>query len=165
MRITDEQWTMIRKVFIKSVTSSFHCAVATVKNDGSPSVTPIGSLFLDKNRKGFYFEKFLMNIPENYQPHQRVCILAVNSSKWFWLKSLFQGKFNEPPAIRIRGTLGAKRKATPAEIKKWRTMISPLRFLKGYHLLWAEMDYVREIDFDSFEPVRAGAMTQDRTNQ
>ena len=50
-----ENWTAIRTHFNKSVSSSLHVSIGSVNKDGQPTVTPIGSLFLNKGQKGFYF--------------------------------------------------------------------------------------------------------------
>lgn len=159
--ITETQWKKIRKLFERAFRSSLHYAIATVNENGTPHVTPIGSLMLLDGNKGAYFEYFTRKMPLNFKKNQNVCVLAVNSGKWFWLKSLFRGKFKEPPAIRLRGTVGIKRKVSDQEKALWHKRIGPFRFSKGYYLLWKDMDEVREIDFHSIEFVHLGEMTQD----
>ena len=51
-------WTSIRKHFNKSFRSNFYISIASVDADNNPTVTPIGSLFLNDNLCGFYFEKY-----------------------------------------------------------------------------------------------------------
>lgn len=158
--ITERQWKQIRILCEKVFRSSLHYSIGTVNEDGTPHVTPIGSLiFLDVN-KGVYFEYFTRKMPLNFKVSQNVCVLAVNSGKWFWLKSLLRGKFHEPPAIRLKGTAGIKRKATDEEKGIWHRRIGPLRLSKGYNLLWADMDEVREIHFHTVEFVNLGKMTE-----
>ena len=96
-------WNKIKKHFNKSFYSNFHVAIASVNKDNKPTVTPIGSLFLYNNQTGFYFEKFPAKIPEHSKTNRNICILAVNSNTWFWLTSLFRGKFNSYPAIKMYG--------------------------------------------------------------
>lgn len=161
MTISDQEWQEIRRVFRQIRTSSVYFSLATVSESGEPYVSPIGSLILCRDKKGYYFDKFFNKTAKNVTNNPRVCILAVNNGKWFWLRSLFQGRFPTPPGLRLMGTVSSQREATPDEIAKWQKIIKPLRFFKGYKLLWRDMKYVREITFDSFEPVKTGEMTKD----
>jgi hypothetical protein len=112
----EKNWPEIKRIFDKSFKSSFHYALATVNENGEPHVTPSGSLLLRKPGHGLYFEEFPRQLPQNLLHNQQVCILAVNSSRWFWIKSLFRGQFTSPPAIRLFGTAGQLREATEKEI-------------------------------------------------
>jgi hypothetical protein len=154
-------WERIRKVFRDAFRSSLHYAVATVNEDGTPHITPIGSIVLQDGNRGFYCEEYPRKLPRNLKVNQRVCILAVNSSKWYWVKSLFLGKFSSPPGVRLMGRAGERRKATDEEMGAWLRRIRPLRWFKGYDLLWSNMHYIREITFDAFEPIQSGKMTKD----
>jgi len=81
----DEQWHTTWALVQRSFRSSLHYAFASVNADGTPHLTPIGSLLLrEEEPTGFYFELFTRQLPHNLEQPQ-VCILAVNSSKWFWL--------------------------------------------------------------------------------
>ncbi len=154
-------WKQIRQVVQAAGFSSFHCSIATVNADGTPHVTPIGSLVLDPiEPKGFFVEEYPRQMTANLTRSNRVSILAVNSSKWFWLKSLFKGEFPLPPAVRINGTAGLRREATADEIALWQKKIRPLRRLKGYSLLWKDLKHIRELQFDTIEPVNAGIMSR-----
>lgn len=157
----NENWPAIKRVFDQAFRSSFHYAIATINEDGEPHVTPIGSLFLCDPGRGFYFEEFTQQLPCNFQYNKQVSVLAVNSSRWFWLKSLFLGKFLSPPAIRLYGTAGEVRAATSEEIKLWQHRVKQARYSKGYALLWANMKMVRDINFSRVEPVHLGKMTRD----
>ncbi len=123
-------------------------------------MTPIGSLILDRPGHGFYFEKFTRNLPANLGGNPRVCVLAVNSSLWFWLRSLTAGSFGSPPAVRLYGTAGELRPATEREIGLWHRRVRRVRFTRGHKRMWRDMRMVREIEFDRIEPVEVGAMTQ-----
>ncbi|MCM3677434.1 pyridoxamine 5'-phosphate oxidase family protein [Peribacillus simplex] len=69
---------------------SFGFSFATVNPDGTPHVTPIGSLILSKDEpKGLYFQIFTSQMTQNLEHNNRVCILAVNSSKWFFYDRFF----------------------------------------------------------------------------
>lgn len=157
----DEQWITVRDLVNRSFRSSLHYAVASVNSDGTPHVTPIGSLLLKENEPaGFYFELFTKQLPHNLDEQPRICILAVNSSKWFWLRALLLGRFPSPPAVRLRGTVGERRQATPEEIARWRKRVGWTRWFKGHQLLWGNLRFVRDIHFESIEPVRLGRMTK-----
>jgi predicted pyridoxine 5'-phosphate oxidase superfamily flavin-nucleotide-binding protein len=152
-------WQTIRAVFEEGYKSCVHFAVATVNEDGSPHVTPIGALFLREDRTGFYFEENPTRMPRNLKRNPRVCILAVNADRSFWAKSLLEGKFSSPPAVRLLGTVGELREATADEVAAWQKKIANAKGTKGYKLLWEKFAKVRDISFDSFEPVDVGEMT------
>ncbi len=155
-----KHWGTIRSVFDEAYKSCLHFAVATVNEDGSPHVTPIGALILRDDPSGFYFEENPIRLPHNLQVNPRVSILAVNASMPFWGRSLIEGSFATPPAVRLSGIAGPLRKAKPDEIALWQAKIAPARGTKGYELLWNHFSQVRDITFDSFEPVQVGQMTR-----
>ena len=95
-----DHWNEIQKIFDDAYKSCFHFAVATVKPDGSPHVTPIGGLFLRDDKTGFYFEEFPSRLPENLKQNPRVCVLAINADKLLWGRALMDGKFPSPPGVR-----------------------------------------------------------------
>ncbi len=161
MELNAQRWEQIRKIFHEAFHSSFHYAVATVNEDGSPHVTPIGSLFLSDDQKGFYFEEYVSALAANLRHNKRVCILAVNSNKFSKLKTLLLGKITAPPGVRLMGTASEKREATPQEIELFKKRFGKYRMFKGYDKLWGKLRHVREIHFDAFEPVRIGTMTRD----
>ena len=154
-----KNWADVKAVFHDSYKSSFHYAIATVNENGEPHVTPIGSLMLGKPGAGFYFEKFTRQLPRNLDNNKQVCILAVNSSRWFWLKSLLGGRFSSFPAIRLYGIAGDARQASGREIALWQNRVKEVKFTKGHALMWREMSVVREIEFTRVEPVHIGGMT------
>jgi len=155
-----ENWVEVRALFRESFKSSFHYAIATVSESGEPHVTPIGSLILGQPGQGIYFEKFTRRMPKNIGSGSRVCVLAVNSSRWFWFRSLLNGKFGDVPAIRLHGVAQELRPATEREIALWQKRVASVRFTKGHRLMWSEMAMVRVIQFDRIEPVHLGAMTR-----
>jgi len=156
-----ENWADVKRLFGQSFKSSLHYALATVGENGEPHVTPIGSLILRDPGHGFYFEEFARQLPRNFQKNKQVCILAVNSSRWFWVKSLFVGRFSSPPAMRLFGTVGEVREATEKEIKLWHHRVRKVRSSKGYALMWKNMKMVRDIKFSRMDPVYIGEMTHD----
>jgi len=154
-----KHWPTIVELFEEAFKSCMHFAMATVNEDGSPHVVPIGGLILRDNCTGFYFEEYPTRTPRNLKRNPRVSVLAVNADKIFWGKALLQGKFSQPPAVSINGTAGELREATPAEIEAWQKKVVLTKSTRGYELLWAKMAKVRDITFDSFEPVITGEMS------
>lgn len=154
-----KNWDIIRTHFRKSFSSSLHISIASVDSDGNPNVTPIGSLFLNNNQTGFYFEKYTAKLPLNSKSNRKICALGVNSNKWFWVKSLFKEKFKHSPAIQLYGELGVQRSATENEIRALKRRMRSTKSLKGHKYLWNDMKYVREIRFTKAEKIKLGKMT------
>ena len=159
MDITSD-WSNIGKHFNNSFRTNFHVSIASVDQNNNPSVTPIGSLFLNQNQTGFYFEKYPSKLPEHAKINKNICILSVNSGKLFWLKALFKKRFNSYPAIKLYGQLGERRKATQIEIKRLNRRMRPTKGLKGNTYLWSDMPFVRDIVFIKAEKINLGEMTQ-----
>lgn len=157
--IAESEWLTIRKSINRNFTSNLHVAIASIDKENFPTVTPIGSLFLNADQTGFYLEKFTQSIPQNFKTKQQVCVMSVNSSKWFWLKSIIKGKFKHSPAIRLYGTLQPVRKATELELKRFDKRFKRLSPFKGYQLLWADMVMVRPISFSHVAYISLGEMT------
>jgi len=155
-----ENWTAIRKHFSQSFGSSLHVSIASVDVDNAPTVTPIGTVFLNKDQTGFYFEKFISTLPKHTANNNQICLLAVNSSKLFWLKSLFKGRFDNYPAYRLYGSLGKQREATQGEMRALKRRMKMTRNLKGHKYLWNDMTKVREIRFNKGEKINIGKMTK-----
>ena len=106
-----------------------------------------------------YFEEFPRRLPSNLSNNPQLCVLAVNSSRWFWLTSLIRGRFQSMPAVRLRGEAGEVRLATDKEIALWQKRVSSVRFTKGHAKIWKNMRLVRDVRFSSIEPVHIGEMT------
>ncbi len=155
-----KNWFQIIKHFNRSFSTNFHVSVASVDKDNCPTVTPIGSLFLNKDQTGFYFEKYPSKLPEHAQANNNICVLAVNSSTLLWLRSLFAGEFRKYPAIKLYGQLGERRKATEREIKKLHKRMRATKGLKGNSYLWGDMQYIREVSFSRAEIINLGNMTR-----
>lgn len=160
MEIKDHHWEEIRRLFKSATKSTFYYSLATTKPDGSPHVAPIGSIILRDDKTGFYFERFSRNIPLNIKQNSRVCVMAVNAGKCFWLKSLVRGRFASPPGVRLLGRVEEKRKGTGQELAQWQKRVKIFKKFKGYDLLWKDLTDVRDIYFDGFEPIQAGVMTR-----
>ncbi|HKU41969.1 MAG TPA: pyridoxamine 5'-phosphate oxidase family protein, partial [Polyangiales bacterium] len=98
-----ENWPQIERTFRAGISTSLHCAIATVGADGYPHVTPIGFVFLRDDCTAYYFEEYTQRIPHNLAHNPRVCLMTVNSDRWFWMRSLLRGKFAAPPGLRLLG--------------------------------------------------------------
>lgn len=157
----EKNWPAIRTLVQDASRSSFHCAFSTVDADGSPHITPIGSLILRDDCTGYYFEEYTRRMPVHFAHNRRVCILAVHSGFAFFLKSLIRGRFSRYPGVRLYGQAGERRPATDEEIATWQKRVRMARGTKGYELLWKNLRMVRDIRFDSFDPVTAGEMTRE----
>ncbi len=155
----NNDWDKIRKHFNRSFGTNFHISVASVDSENNPTVTPIGSLFLNDNRTGFYFEKYPSKLPDHAKSNPRVCLLGVNSGRLFWIRSLFKGRFSNYPAVKLYGVLGEKRKATEKELKRLNRRMKTTKLLKGNTYLWKHMENVRELRFDRAEKINLGRMT------
>ncbi|WP_339837934.1 pyridoxamine 5'-phosphate oxidase family protein [uncultured Maribacter sp.] len=155
-----ENWQLIKNHFNLSFKTSLSVSIASVDKDNKPTVTPIGTVFLNKDQTGFYFEKFPKKIPQNAKANKNICVLAVNSSKWFWIKALYKLKFETYPAIRLYGELGEKRKASEIEISRLNRRMRTTKGLKGNTYLWGDMDFVREMKFTKAEGIHIGKMTK-----
>ncbi len=159
LNITSD-WQKIRKHFSTCIGRNMHIVIASVNNDNVPTATPIGSLFLNDNQTGFYFEKFAAKLSKSATGNKNICLLAVNNNKWFWLKSLVKGKFAKYPGVKLYGELGEKREATPQEFRAFQRRVRYTKKLKGYHYMWKEMSMVREIQFTKAEKINLGKMTR-----
>jgi len=153
-----KDWKQIRRQFNRTFRQNLHVPIASVDSENKPTVTPIGSLFLNNDQTGFYFEKFPTKLPLHAKSNPNICALAVNSSKWFWLKSIIRGKFKTNPGIKLYGQLGERRKATSNELNRLNRRMKATNGLKGNTYLWKKMDYVRDIIFTKVEPINLGKM-------
>ena len=155
-----DHWRQIRSLFAETLATSFHFSLASVDADGNPHVTPIGSLFLNREPSGYFFEIFTRKMPSNFENNARVCVLAVPSRFRTWLSAMVRGRFPKPPGIRLYGKVGPLRPAKPEEIKRWRKQVRPVRFFKGHDLLWSKLDQVRDVVFDDWKPINLGETTR-----
>lgn len=155
-----EDWPKIRKHFNQSFKSNLHVSIGSVDEDNNPTVTPIGSLFLNDNQAGFYFEMFPSKLPKYAQSNKTICVLGVNSSRWFWVKSLFKRRFDNYPAVKLYGQLGERRKATEKEISRLKRRMRSTKGLKGHKYLWGHMNMIREVSFQKGECINLKEMTQ-----
>ncbi len=150
-------WSEVKKHYRKCQRQNLQHAIATVDELGLPQVTPIGTVFLNNDQTGFYFEMYTKALPDCAKTTKKIAILGVNTSKWYWLKALYKGVFYGPPAIKLYGQLGQRRKATKVEINRLDRRLSIGNKMKGYDLLWKNMVFIREFSIDSFKMVEFGS--------
>lgn len=153
-------WPTATGVFKRSFRSSFHYSVATVGPGGAPHVTPIGSVMLTEPGRGIFFDLFTSRLSRNLDNDPRVCVMAVDTTKRFWLTSLVRGRFDAQPALRLSGTAGPRRPPTPEEQQRWLRRVRSIRRLKGHDLLFQKLTHVRDLTFEESAPVRLGVMTR-----
>lgn len=156
-----KDWKKIKDHFRKCIRNNMHIVIGSVDADHNPTVIPIGSLFLNDDQTGFYFEKFATKLNKNSEHNKNICILAVNSNKWFWMRSLYKGKFSDYPGVKLYGELGEKRDATSKEFRAFQRRVRKTKRLKGYHYLWKDMAQIREIKFTKAEKINLGTMTKE----
>lgn len=148
-----DNWLKIKKTSETCQTSAMHCSIATIHSDGTPHITPVGTVFLRDNQTGYFFDHYAKTLGDNIDHNPNVCISAVNVGRWYWFKALFTGKFSAPPGIRLYGKVGPIRPATPEEVELIERRVKPTTWMKGARLLWTDFEYVRDIEFTDYKPV------------
>jgi hypothetical protein len=156
--LDDDSWTTIRQIVVRAKESSLHCAIASVDPDGAPHITPVGTVFLRDDRTGFYFDQYTSALARNIDADPRVCLMAVDTGRVFWFRSLLTGRFIAPPAVRLFGSAGPLRAATQLELEQVRRSVRKTQWSKGGKMLWSDFSYVRDIAFNGFRPVRYPVM-------
>lgn len=155
-----KNWPEILKVLSHAKKSNRYFSIATVDPDGNPHMTPIGHVFFRNDLTGYYFDVYSKAMPINLKHNHRVCLMGVNSSTVFWIKSLFKGEFSSAPAVRLFGVISEARDATSEEIETLKDSIRLTQKLKGHKLLWGDLARVRDITFDSFSPATYPVMCE-----
>lgn len=148
----EKNWQEILDVLNNGKKSNRFFSIATVDKNGDPHVTPIGHVFFRDDMTGYYFDAYSKAMPKNFEYNKRICLMAVNSSLWFWFKSLLVGEFSSAPAVRLFGEVDEARDATREEIEGLKKSIGITSGLKGHSLLWRDLCRVRDIKFTSFAP-------------
>jgi hypothetical protein len=115
---------------------------------------------LRDDQTGFYFDQYTDTLAQNIETNAQVCVMAINTSRLFWLRSLLIGRFVAPPGVRLYGTVGALRPATPEELQHVQRRVRPTRWLRGNRLLWSDFSQVRDISFTAFRPVLYPSMME-----
>lgn len=146
-------WPKVKEVVSRGQKSTIYCSIASVAPDGTPNVTPVGTVFLRDDLTGYYFDHYTSALSRNIDANPGICIMAVDASRWFWFKSFLLGRFTAAPGVRLYGKAGPLRAATADEIERIEARVRPTRWLKGSRLLWSGFTHVRDIHFTSFRPV------------
>tara|TARA_B100001063_G_C16485871_1_gene414939 strand:+ start:29 stop:535 length:507 start_codon:yes stop_codon:yes gene_type:complete len=148
-----EDWSKVKKVLEVGQASTIYCSIATVSTNGIPHITPVGTVFLRDDQTGYFFDHYAESLGKNIDLNPNVCIMAVNSGRLYWLRSLIKGRFVSPPGVRLYGKAGAIRPASAEEIEKIEKRVKPTQFLKGARALWSGFTHVRDIEFTSYKPI------------
>jgi len=182
----ERDWREIRRIFGRAQRSALHSAFATTSPDGTPHVSPIGSLWLVRDEpRGYYLDVYNMQLARNLdaarslegasaegdlqegdleegavQEGGRVTILAVDARYSMWLRALLVGRFPTWPGVRLTGVAGPRRKPSAEEFRQLQKQFKPFAWTRGYNLLWKRIERVREIAFDGVQPVKIGPMTK-----
>ena len=159
MGIEHGHWNQLKSLADRVLGSSLHFTIATTNQDGTPHVTPIGSLILTDPGEAYFFEVFTRQLSRNLDNGSPVAVLGVISSSRLWLRSFIAGHFSCPPAFRLLGTAGERRSSMPEEQARWRRKVGLLKWTRGYDLLWGNLDVVRELHFHTLKSVQIGRMT------
>jgi len=159
MGIDHGHWNQLKPLAGRVFGSSLHFTIASTNHDGTPHVTPIGSLILTDPGEAYFFEVFTRQLSRNLDSGSPIAVLGVISSSRLWFRSLVAGHFNYPPAFRLLGTAGELRSSTPGEQARWRRKVRLFRWTRGYDLLWGNLDVVRELHFHKLQPVHLGQMS------
>lgn len=141
------------------VKSSLYCSISTIQ-DNIPHCSPIGSVYLEDIQHGYYLEMFSTAVRKSQTSSPKGCILVVNTSLIFWLKSLIKGRFSTPPAVRLLVEFGHRREANSVEQTRFRKKTNLFKRLKGHKILWSKPSHVREFSVLKIIPVSLGKMTQ-----
>lgn len=159
MNIKDD-WKNVKSVLEQGQASSIYCSIATVNPDGTPHITPVGTVFLRDDQSGYFFDHYAESLGNNIDRNPDVCIMAVNAGRLFWLRSLLKGRFVAPPGVRLYGKVGPVRAATPEEIGKIESRVRPSQWMRGARLLWTNFTRVRDIEFTHYKPVTYPVMME-----
>ncbi|PCJ15653.1 MAG: hypothetical protein COB02_17860 [Candidatus Cloacimonadota bacterium] len=141
------------------IKKSLFCSISTITKDGHPHSSPIGSVFLIDENRGYFIEMFTKSCSHRHPIQNKACIMVINTSPWFWLKSLFLGKFTTIPGVRLLVDLKEKRAGTDQEKQRFLKKVKIFSLLKGHKILWSSMGPIREFTVDKIIPLNMGKMT------
>ncbi len=167
--IDEPTWRMLRRMFHAAFVSSLHVSLGSIDSDGSPRVTPLGSLLLGDLGHAFYFELYATELGRRLTANPQVSVLAVDSARGLWLPALVSARFKRLPGARLYGqAAAATRASTEEERARLRRRFGVLRKLPGGRALWPGVDGpesralpVRDIRIDRVEALRLGPLTVD----
>lgn len=63
--ILEKDWKNIQHVFSYAQKSSLHASIATVDSLGQPTITPIGTIFLNDDQTAYFFDTYTDKLSEN----------------------------------------------------------------------------------------------------
>src|SRR5690554_4484724 len=84
MNLKDD-WKKVKSVLEQGQASTVYCSIATVNPDGTPHITPVGTVFLRADQSGYFFDHYAEALGNNIDQNPNVCIMAVNAGRFFWL--------------------------------------------------------------------------------
>lgn len=158
--ITEAQWAQAKRVVRRTIRTSLHCSIASTNPDGSPHVTPIGSLLMADKGSALYFDVLNSRLAANLEREPRVAIVAVDSGKRLWLGSLLRGRFTSPTGIRLIGSVGPPRDSTQEEAGRFQRAVGPLLRTPGGRALWGSLPTVRDVTVERIQNLNMGPMTR-----
>jgi hypothetical protein len=144
------------------IKNSTYCSISTISKEGHPHTSPIGSVYLTTPNEGYFIEMFTTSFKDKVG--EKACIMAVNVSIIFWLKSLIMGSFKTLPGIRLYITIDEARKITEEEYNHFQKKVRPFKGLKGHAIMWSRATYVRPFRIEGNKPVSIGLMTKHLEN-
>ena len=157
--ITEAQWSQAKRVVRRTIRTSLHCSIASTNPDGSPHVTPIGSLLLTDKGSALYFDVLNSRLAANLEREPRVAIIAVDSGKRLWLPALLRSRFASPPGMRLIGSVGPPRESTQEEAGRFQRAVGPLLRTPGGKALWGSLPTVRDVTVERIQNLNLGPMT------
>lgn len=140
----------------RTVAAARWCALAVVTEDGVTRVTPIGTVFLTGEGRGFYFEDDPALIPGNLERAEGLAIVAVAGTRESCLGRLMGHGLPCPGALRLKVHAGRRRLATGPDHALWRALTRPGAWLRCR--LKRGMRFVREFTVEGVAPIHLGAM-------
>lgn len=158
--IIKDRWQKIKKTLEEAQASTIYCSIATINPDGTPHITPVGTVFLKDDQTGYFFDHYAKSLGSNIDQNPNICIMAVNAGRIYWLRSLLKGSFISSPGVRLYGKAGPLRPATPEEIAKIEKRVKPTQWLKGARTLWSGFTHVRDIEFSDYKPITYPVMME-----
>ena len=150
------EWPRVRALWKSTAFGSF----ASVGADGSPHVAPIGSVYLHPTEpRGFYHPILTARLRKDLTERAQFELLYVQPRAWPWLTGILRGRFEQPVAMRLRGRAsGPRRPATDAERAHFQSRVRWIKWTRGYELLWKDVRFVQELEFEDVVPIRFGAI-------
>lgn len=154
-------WQLVRSTMRHALSSSLHCAVASIGPDDQPNVTPIGSIMLTDPGSAVYLDVLNVELGRNLDRDPRITVMAVDSGRRTWLTALFRARFDSPPGFRLGGTAGPARPLTEQERTRFRRRVRLALRTKGGQQLWGSDGHyqARDLTFTEVIPVRIPRMT------